>query len=118
MLKEKPNDTEWNALNEQKLPILSNYSLCKFHLKAYYECIEHTSTILGFQPRNVKALFRRGKANIEVWNVKEARRDMELCREIEPGLSDEIDIQLKKLDDLLAKKQKEEFQKYKGKLFT
>jgi AH receptor-interacting protein len=118
MLKEKPNDVEWNVLNDQKLPILFNYSLCKFHLKAFYECIEHTSTILEFQPKNVKALFRRGKAHMEVWNVANARADMEQCREIDPGLNAEVEAQLNHLDKVLAKKEKDEREKYKGKLFT
>lgn len=118
MLKEKPNDIDWNKLNEQKLPILFNFSLCKFHLKDYYGCIEHASTILEFQPRNVKALFRRGKAHMEVWNVEEARKDMDKCREIDPSVEAEVQAQLDYMSKVIAQKEKGERKKYKGKMFN
>jgi len=118
MLKEKPNCIEWNELNEQKLPILFNHSLCKYHLKDFYTCIEHTTTILEFQPNNVKALFRRAKAHMAVWNIEETRRDMSQCCEIDPTLKTEVETQLNYLDQMISKKEKEERQKYKGKLFS
>ena len=117
MLKEKPNDEEWNKLNDQKIPILSNYSLCKLHLGEFYACIEHTTYILEYQPNNVKALFRRGKAHMAVWNVKEARSDLEKCAGIDPTMEQDIQAQLNHLNQLLSKKDKEEREKFKGKLF-
>jgi len=55
---------------------------------------------------------------MEVWNVANARADMEQCREIDPGLNAEVEAQLNHLDKVLAKKEKDEREKYKGKLFT
>lgn len=118
MLKEKPRDKEWNELNEQKLPILSNFSLCRYHLKDYYACIEHTSHILEFQPNNVKALFRRGKAHMAVWNVNNAKNDMEKCRKIDPTMEKDVEAQLNHLNKTVLEREKEEREKYKGKLFA
>ena len=118
MLKEKPNDTEWNELNEQKLPILFNFSLCLFHMNEFYRCIEHTSTILEHQPNNVKALFRRGKSHVAVWNVDEARADFARCRLLDASLHADIDAQLSHLNQLVLKREKEERDKFKGKLFS
>lgn len=117
MLREKPNDIEWNELNEQKLPILLNYSMCKFHLKEYYSCIEHCSKIIEYQPANVKALYRRAKAHSAVWDIKEAKEDFEMCRKYDPTLSDDVENQLKYLNQQVLKREREQREKLKGKLF-
>ena len=111
MLREKPNDIEWNDLNEQKIPILFNYSLCKFHLNDFYSCIEHCSKILEFQPNNVKA-------HAAVWNVDEAKLDFEMCRSFDPTLNKDVENQLNHLNQLVLKREKEEKEKFKGKLFV
>jgi AH receptor-interacting protein len=117
LVKEKPNDTEWNKLNEQKIPILLNYCLCKFNLKEYYSCIEHTTTILDFDPNNVKALFRRAKAHTQVHELETAKLEFEKCLTLDPSLKGEIDSQLDYLRRVKSLKDKEDQQKYKGKLF-
>lgn len=48
--REKPNDVEWNQLNQKKMPILLNYAQCKLNLKEYYEVIEHCSSVLQYEP--------------------------------------------------------------------
>lgn len=118
LLKEKPNDEEWNLINEKKLPILSNYSLCEFHLKEFHSCIKHTTEVLEFQPENSKALFRRGKSHLAVWNVTEAKDDMEKCRQIDPSFEEDVRAQLNFLNQSINKKEKEEREKFKGKLFA
>jgi AH receptor-interacting protein len=118
MLREKPNDIEWNELNEQKLPILLNYSLCKFNLNDFYSCIEHCDKVLEFQPFNVKALFRRAKAHAAVWNVKEAKNDFELCRQLDSTLIKDVEIQLNHLNQRLLQREKEEREKFQGRLFS
>jgi AH receptor-interacting protein len=117
MLKEKPNDIEWNELNEQKIPILLNFCLCKFNLGEFYECIEHTNTILDTQPNNVKAIFRRAKAYSAIWNLEEARNDFKKCKELDPSLEKEVNSQLELLKKIEEKSIKEEKEKYRGKLF-
>ena len=118
ILKEKPNDTEWNELMEKKLTLLLNFSLCKFNLNDFYGCIEHTSTILEHQPNNVKALFRRAKAYGAVWSFDEAKRDFSLCTKLDPTLSKEVEAQINYLNQVELKHKREEKEKFKGKLFT
>ena len=118
MLRERSGDPEWHELNAIKLPILLNYSLCKFHLKDFYSVIEHTSTVLEHQPDNTKALFRRGKAHAAIWNMNEAEMDLKKCKEVDTSLSSEVDAQLSLLDQNRAQKDKEERKMFKGKLFV
>ncbi len=112
MIKEKPHDVEWNVLNEQKMPILLNFSLCKFNLNDFYSCIEHTNTIIEHQPGNVKALFRRARAHAAVWNLKEARDDFEKCVTLDSSLTKDVEAQLEHLKVLELKKSKEDRERY------
>ena len=118
MLKEKPHDIEWNEMNAQKMPILLNYSMCKFNTGDYYECIEHVNTILESQPSNVKALFRRAKANMAIWNFEQARLDFAKCVELDSNLWGEVNAQLEHLKKTEEKYNKEEKERFKGKLFA
>lgn len=118
MLRERSIDPEWIELNQVKIPILINFSLCKFHLKDFYSVIEHTSTVLEHQPNNTKALFRRGKAHAAVWNIKEAEIDFRKCKDIDANLSNEVDIELTILEQNKAQKEKEERKMFQGKLFS
>lgn len=117
MLKEKPHDIEWNELNSIKMPILLNYSMCKFNMNEFYECLEHTNTILESQPSNVKALFRRGKAYAATWNFDKARADFQKCAELDPSLAGEVNSQLNHLKITEQKYLKDEKEKLQGKLF-
>lgn len=118
MLKEKPNDVEWNELNEKKIPILLNYSLCKFNLNEFYSCIEHCNTILETQTNNVKALFRRAKAYAAIWNLNNAKEDFKKCLELDSTLTNEVNKLLVQLDKSESLQNKKEADKYRGKLFA
>ena len=41
--REKPHDTEWLELRDQKVPLLLNYSQCKLNLQEFYPVIENSS---------------------------------------------------------------------------
>ena len=118
MLREKPNDIEWNELNELKVPILLNFSMCKFNLKEYYSCIEHTTTILETKPGHVKALFRRAKAYAAVWSLKEARDDFNKCAQLDPTLAREVEKQLAELVKAEKEHKMKENEMFRGKLFN
>ncbi|XP_070161438.1 aryl-hydrocarbon-interacting protein-like 1 isoform X1 [Polyergus mexicanus] len=90
MLAEKPNDEEWLSLNQMKIPLLLNYAQCKLLDKEYYSVIEHCSTVLKTEPDNVKALYRRGKAYIAVWDEKNAIEDLRRAAEIDPSLHNTV----------------------------
>ncbi|XP_026463970.1 AH receptor-interacting protein [Ctenocephalides felis] len=111
MLKEKPRDTEWLALREMKLPILLNYAQCKLLQEDYYEVIQHCNEVLEAQPTNVKALFRRARALLEVWEPEEAKSDFIKSAQLDPGLQSIALKYCKEIDQL--KKQKDEEDKIK-----
>ncbi|XP_049776155.1 AH receptor-interacting protein isoform X3 [Schistocerca cancellata] len=117
MLNEKPGDEEWNELNKMKIPLLLNYSQCKLYKREYYQVIEHCSTVLKDDPGNVKALFRRAKANVGAWKPFEARADFQRVIELDPSLTLTVRKELKLLDELERIKNEEDRAKLKGKIF-
>ncbi|XP_034951308.1 AH receptor-interacting protein [Chelonus insularis] len=108
MILEKPRDEEWMKLNKIKTPLLLNYAQCKLLKKEYYEVVEHCTTVLEIEPDNVKALYRRGKAHIGVWNQTEASRDLMKAAELDPTLKSIIEKELKNFQQALKQKEKSE----------
>ncbi|XP_014478695.1 PREDICTED: AH receptor-interacting protein isoform X2 [Dinoponera quadriceps] len=94
MLAEKPNDEEWLSLNQMKIPLLLNYVQCKLLNKEYYSVIEHCTTVLKTEPENVKALYRRGKAYIGVWDEGNAIKDLRKAAGIDPLLHNTVEKEL------------------------
>ncbi|XP_055390137.1 AH receptor-interacting protein [Condylostylus longicornis] len=116
MLKEKPHDTEWLELAEMKVPLLLNFSQCRLIDNDYYAVIEHCNEVLQLDPNNVKALFRRGKAHLGVWNPDLAKKDLQKAAELDPVLKNVV---AKELNNLAAQQRKrdEEDRKELKKLF-
>ncbi|KAL0272237.1 UNVERIFIED_CONTAM: hypothetical protein PYX00_005294 [Menopon gallinae] len=117
MLKEKPKDKEWRELNNIKLPILLNYAQCKLMEKDYYPVIEHCTTVLEHEPNNVKALFRRGKAHLAVWNCTEAEEDFKKVAELDTTLQKMVQKELREMEETKRRKNLEDREKFKGKIF-
>ncbi|XP_015122721.1 AH receptor-interacting protein [Diachasma alloeum] len=111
MLSEKPHDEEWKTLNQMKVPLLLNFAQCKLFNKEYYAVIEHCSAVLGIEPDNVKALYRRGKAHIGAWNEKEALEDLEKVAELDPTLKSAVE---KEIQSFLSAIKDEEFEQKKS----
>lgn len=116
-LKEKPQCDAWNELEQKKVPLLLNYAQCKLLMKEYTEVIRHTSQVLEFDPTNVKALFRRGKAHSACWDEEEAKRDLEHVTELDPSLRKAVEKELRGLHERVQEKEREERSRLKGKLF-
>lgn len=100
-LREKPGDEEWTKLDKMKIPLLLNYSQCKLLLGEYYEVIKHTTTVLEKDSENVKALYRRAKANKACWNPDEAKADFHKASEFDPSLRKSIKKELEELDQMI-----------------
>lgn len=66
---------------------------------------------------NVKALFRRAKAHVGVWNPVEARKDFERVVELDSSLTSLVKKELHALDVLIKAKDEEDKEKLK-KLFS
>lgn len=87
MLKERPRDSDWMKLDEMKTPFLLNLAQVKLTQGEFYECIKYTDEVLKRNPENIKALFRRAKANVGVWNLNEAKQDLKKCLEYDRNMS-------------------------------
>ncbi|XP_012272721.1 AH receptor-interacting protein [Orussus abietinus] len=112
MLAEKPNDTEWLALNKMKTPLLLNFAQCKLLEKDYYAVIEHCTTVLRSEPDNIKALFRRGKAHMGAWNQTEAIADMSRVVKLDPSLGSLVNKELQAFASLVKDKDKLQKEKF------
>lgn len=117
-IREKPQSEDWREVMTKKVPLLLNYAQCKLLLKDYADVIRHTTTVLEFEPDNVKALFRRGKANAAVWNTQEARADFQGAASLDKGLAKTVEKELVSLEDRLRAKEEEEKAQWRGKLFS
>lgn len=118
MLKEKPHDVEWTELNNMKLPLLLNYAQCKLQTGEYYAVIEHCSTVLESDPDNIKALFRRGKAQAKVWNINEAKSDLGRAVQLDPSLSAAVNSLLTHLSQRVKEQDDLQRKKLQGKIFS
>lgn len=89
-----------------------NYTLCKLKVGDYEAVIKTTSEILKDDPKNIKALFRRGVAFLRVGrDLEKARRDLELCSSEaqDTATKAEINKEMKKLEqaeEAVRKKEK------------
>lgn len=50
--------------NDMKLVLLLNYAACALKLRDYPAAVKYTTMVLEADPRNVKALFRRGQVGV------------------------------------------------------
>lgn len=82
MYNERPKDLEWLELDAMKIPLLLNICQVNLLTKEYYESIKYANQVLERDPNNLKALFRRAKANSEVWNFEDAINDFDRCLEL------------------------------------
>ena len=117
-IKEKPQSDEWNKIESDKVPLLLNYSQCQLLLKDYPEVIRHTSKVLEYDYNNVKALYRRGKAYAASWSQEEAEKDLMAVIKLDPTLQKTVEKELNNLRERIKKKEKEEREILRGKLFS
>ena len=96
-LKERPHTTEWNNLQEIKVPLQLNYAQCKFCLREYDEVVTLTTSILEFDRDNAKALFLRADAHLSMYNLVQARCDYERVIMQKSTLAETAESQLTEL---------------------
>lgn len=70
--------------------------------------------LLFFCVDNIKALFRRAKAHVAVWNPDEAKKDFERVMELDDSLTSLVKKELANLDALIQAKNDEDKQKFKN----
>lgn len=79
--------------------------------------VQTSQLLFFFFVDNVKALFRRGKANISVWKMDEAREDLKRLPSLDPGMQISVNRLICQINEAIKKKDNEERQKLRGKLF-
>ncbi|CAO1413164.1 unnamed protein product [Diamesa serratosioi] len=99
MLKEKPKDVEWNELAKLKTPLLLNFSQCRLNQTDYYRVIECCTEVLQYDPNNLKAFYRRGKAHVGAWNPEKAEEDFNRCIELDQSLKPAITKEIASLNE-------------------
>lgn len=96
-----------------KNPCHLNLAACMLKIHRFEEAIGHCSVVLAEDPKNTKALFRRGKARAELGQTDAAKDDFEKARKLEPD-NKEVIRELR----LIAKQERELYDKqremYKG----
>lgn len=117
IIQEKPLGNEWKRIEDIKIPLLLNYSQCLLLMGNYLEVIRLTTEVLELDPKNVKGLFRRGKAYAADWCQEEAERDFKRALELDPSLKKTIDKELRTLTERVRAKEREDRGKFQGKLF-
>lgn len=97
---------------EQREICYSNLALCYFKEKKFYEARRECDKALEINPRSVKALFRRGSANVQVGEYGLARKDFKSLLVLEPDDKRTL-RELDRLDGLEARQKKKEAKVYK-----
>lgn len=116
-LREQAQSEEWQAIEERKVPLLLNYAQCMLLQKDYAEVIRHTTTVLGIDEDNIKALYRRGKAHAASWDKEAAEADFGRVVKLDPSLGRSVERELKQLDEKLKREHEVEKDRWQGKLF-
>ncbi|XP_050205804.1 peptidyl-prolyl cis-trans isomerase FKBP62-like [Mercurialis annua] len=88
-----------------------NYAACRLKLKQYKEAEKLCTKVLELESRNVKALYRRAQAYIQLSDLDLAEFDIKKALEIEP---DNRDV---KLEYKSLKEKKREFNKKEAKFY-
>lgn len=96
------------TVNVRRLPFLCHFcKLCS-------NCLCQLSIFSD----NVKALYRRAKANCEVWKIDEARQDFQRVTELDPSMTNKVKAEIRHLDSAIRKKDMDDKEKLMGKLFS
>ncbi|GJQ84534.1 hypothetical protein Trydic_g20030 [Trypoxylus dichotomus] len=68
-----------------KVVALLNLAAVKLKRQNYYDVIKLCTEVISFDPKNYKALYRRGQANMAIKDYKEGLRDFRLALKLQPN---------------------------------
>ncbi len=105
---EERHDAAMTEANHQcmkmQLGMYLNLALIKLKSQRYKAAENDCIEALDIDPKNVKALFRRGVARIGLLMWAEAEADLKRARTLDPSIRNEVSAQL----EVLSKMQKEQ----------
>ncbi|VDM98752.1 unnamed protein product [Thelazia callipaeda] len=113
LLREKPGDPEWIDLDKQNVPVFLNLSLCYLNWKQYYEAIDAATEVLKRDELNEKALYRRAKGRIAIWDLEKAEKDLKLLLLHYPGNANLVKIELERIQSLRKEREQSARNTYK-----
>ncbi|CAJ0955475.1 unnamed protein product, partial [Mesorhabditis belari] len=94
ILREKPGDPEWEALDQKNIALYLNLSQCYLSTGNYYEAIGTSDEALSRDGTNEKALYRRARAYIETWDFDKARNDLNALVKAHPTSTNLVEASL------------------------
>ncbi|XP_063812075.1 aryl-hydrocarbon-interacting protein-like 1 [Pseudophryne corroboree] len=112
--KEKPWEVPWMKLEKMINTLILNYCQCLLRMEEYYEVLEHTTDLIQHHPGLAKAYYIRGKANAEVWNETEAKKDFEKVIEMDPTMKRQVKKEISMLETRMQDKEEEDKLKYRN----
>ena len=104
---------EMAQIRELKLAHHSNLAMCNMKLGNVQKAQMNCSKALALDPKNVKALFRRGKCYAQLNALDEAKADLDAVLSLEPGNND-AKRELQALKSRFASHRKKEQKKFAG----
>ncbi|XP_067121963.1 peptidyl-prolyl cis-trans isomerase FKBP8 [Centruroides vittatus] len=103
---QKPTDDEFEKLVSIRIKVYNNLAAAQLKMDAYEAAIKSVNNVLAIEPKNVKALFRKGKILAAQGQLDEAIDVMKQALQIEP----ERKIIHQELSKLTSKRKQEETQ--------
>lgn len=99
-----------------KIACLNNMAACLLKLNSYHHCYLNCTKILQKQPKNSKALFRRGCACLEMGELEQAESDLIKVSDIEKGNQSIVNKlkEIQKAKEQIDKKYQETMKKMFG----
>ncbi|VIO94577.1 peptidyl-prolyl cis-trans isomerase, FKBP-type family protein [Brugia malayi] len=113
LLREKPGDPEWVDLDRQNIPLFLNLCLCYLNWKQYYEAIDAATEVLKRDKLNEKALYRRAKGRIAVWDLEKAEDDLKMLQQQYPSNANLVKIELERIQSLIKEREESAKNTYK-----
>ena len=101
---------------EMKIALRNNLALIDMTLKDYHGCVVNCNHVLEFDKKNIKALFKKAKANRLNQDFEEAKESIKLALEAEPENKEVLyeETLLKKDEKNFKQKEKNMFSKVLG----
>ena len=101
---------------EVEIPTCLNLALCYLKIQEYDHAVKYASQALVNDPENVKALYRRGLANVKMGKNVEAKEDLNQALELSKDQNEQQSIknalhELRQQEELNRQREKEMSQK-------